>query len=162
MAQMSADGFGGGLQLEGEGLRLFGMRNGILTLGLLAVAVGCNMSDDELRKRTGDAAVSVKHAAEGASEKMKGAYDDAAAKGREAMKDAQGKLSDTALKAKVVAGFNLVAGLKAEKIDVEVREGKVYLTGTVPTAIDKMKAEGVAYGVTGDTAKFESKIEVKE
>lgn len=120
------------------------------------------MSDDELRQRTGDAVVSVKRAAEDASAKMKGAYDDAAAKGKEAMKDAQGKLSDTTLQAKVLAGFKLVAGLNAENIEVEVAEGKVYLSGTVPTALDKMKAEGVAYGVTGETSKFESKIEVKE
>lgn len=133
-----------------------------LFVGAMLTAFGCGMSDDELRKRTGDAAVSVKQAAENASEKMKGAYDDAAAKGKEAMKDAQGTLSDTALKAKVHAGFGLVAGLKAENVEVEVREGKVYLSGRVPTALDKMKAEGVAYGVTGDRAKFESTIEVKE
>jgi len=125
-------------------------------------AAGCSMSDDELRKRTGDAAVSVKHAAEGASAKMKGAYDDAAAKGREAMADAKGQLSDAALKAKVLAGFKLVAGLKAEGVEVEAKEGKLYLSGTVPTPMDKMKAEGVAYGVTGDAAKFESSITVKE
>lgn len=119
------------------------------------------MSDEEVRQRTGDAAVSVKHAAEEASATMKGAYDDAAAKGKEAMADAQGELGDAALRAKVLAGFNLVAGLKAEQIEVEAKEGKLYLTGTVPTPMDKMKAEGVAYGVTGDASKFESKIEVK-
>ena len=131
--------------------------------GILAVlaVTGCNMSDQELRERTGDAAVGVKRAAETASGRAKEAYDAAAEKGREAMKDAGEQLSDAALRTKVLAGFNLVAELDASNIRVEARGGKVFLSGTVPTELDKMKAEGVAYGVTGSTAKFESTIEVK-
>lgn len=134
-------------------------------IAILAVAlgcVGCGMSDEDVRQKTGDAAVSAKHAAESAGDKLKMAYDEAAAKGKEAMKDAGAKLSDVALRGKVEAGFALVAGLDARDVEVEVRAGKVYLSGTVPTQLDKMKAEGVAYGVTGDTAKFESTITVRD
>ena len=130
-------------------------------LALTTAALGCGMSDQELKDRTGNAAVSVKHAAEGASGKMKEAYDSAAAKGKEAMDTAGAKLSDAALKGKVLAGFKLVAGLEAKDIEVEAREGKVYLSGSVPTQLDKMKAEGVAFGVTGDKSKYESTISVK-
>lgn len=134
----------------------------VLIAAAVAVAcVGCGMSDQELRDRTGDAAVSVKHAAEGASGKMKEAYDAAAAKSKQAMDTAGAKLSDAALRAKVLAGFKLIAGLEAKDIEVEAKDGKVYLSGTVPTQLDKMKAEGVAFGVTGDKAKYESTIEVK-
>lgn len=130
------------------------------------------MSDQEVRDKTGDAAVAAKHAAETAgdavkkaaetaSEKLKAGYDQAAEQGRAVMKDAGAKLSDAALQAKVLAGFKLVAGLDASNVEVEVREGKVYLSGTVPTQLDKWKAEGVAFGVTGDNSKFESTIEVK-
>lgn len=128
---------------------------------VILLAAGCGMSDQEVRDRTGDAAVAVKRAAEGAGAKAKEAYDSAAVKGREAMKDAGAKLSDATLKAKVIAGFGLVAGLDASKVDVDVRGGKVFLSGAVPTQLDKMKAEGVAYGVTGSTSLYESTITVQ-
>jgi osmotically-inducible protein OsmY len=128
---------------------------------LLLFGAGCGMSDQEVRERTGDAAVAVKRAADGAGVKAKEAYDAAAIKGREAMQDAGAKLSDAALRAKVLAGFGLVAGLDAGNVEVEVRQGKVFLSGTVPTQLDKMKAEGVAYGVTGSTSSYESTIAVE-
>jgi osmotically-inducible protein OsmY len=122
---------------------------------------GCGMSDQELHDRTGDAAVAAKRAAEGAGDTMKSAYDSAAAKGKEALGQAGEKLSDVALRAKVLAGFKLVAGLEADQIEVEVRDQVVYLKGAVPTELDKMKAEGVAFGVTGDRSKFVSELQVK-
>jgi osmotically-inducible protein OsmY len=133
----------------------------VIVAPLAALCLGCGMSDQDIRQKTGDAAIAVKHAAETAGDKLKGAYSDAAEKGKEAMKNAGDKLSDEALKAKVNAGFGLVAGLDAKNISVDVRNGKVYLSGSVPTQLDKMKAEGVAYGVTGDSSKYESTIEVK-
>lgn len=133
-----------------------------LVLVSAVLIAGCGMSDDEVRQRTGDAAVAVKHAADKAGESMKSAYEDAAAKGREAMGQAGEQLSDVALKAKVMAGFKLVAGLDARDVKVEVVDHKVVLSGTVPTPMDKMKAEGVAYGVTGDATKYSSTIEVRE
>lgn len=135
--------------------------NSFLVLSVLVALAGCGMSDRELHDRTGDAAVAVKKAAEGAGDKMKSAYDEAAAKGKVALGTAGEKLSDVALKAKVHAGFKLVAGLEADQIEVEVRDQVVYLKGTVPTELDKMKAEGVAFGVTGDRAKFVSELQVK-
>ena len=136
------------------------MRTAVFLL-LTVAAAGCGMSDQDIRQKTGDAAVAVKHAAESASDKLKGAYDDAAAKGKIAIKDAGERLGDEALKAKIIAGFGLVAGLDAKNVNIDVKQGKVYLSGTVPTQLDKSKAEGVAYGVTGDTSKYESTIEVK-
>ena len=131
-------------------------------MALVALAlIGCGMSDAELRKRTGDAAVSAKHLAENAGEKLRGAYDDAAAKGKDMLKGAEGTLSDATLKAKIIGGFKLVAGLNADNIQVDVANGKVKLSGTVTTQLDKMKAEGVAYGITGDQSKYESTITVK-
>lgn len=132
-----------------------------LAIAVTTAALGCGMSDQDLHDRTGRAAVSVKQAAEGASNQMKAAYDSAAMKGKEAMDTAGAKLSDAALRGKVLAGFKLVAGLEAKDIEVEAKEGKIYLSGSVPTQLDKMKAEGVAFGVTGARSKYESTIVVK-
>lgn len=133
-------------------------------VGLILVVflVGCGLSETELREKTGDAAVSIKRGAESAGDRMQTAYDDAAAKGRDMMKNAEKDLSEAALRAKIQAGFKLVAGLNSENIKIDIEQGKVKLSGTVPTQLDKMKAEGVAYGVTGSPAGFTSAITVKE
>ncbi len=120
------------------------------------------MSDAEVHKKSGDAAVAIKRVADGVGSAAKSAYDDAAKKSREAMKEAEKDLSDAALKAKVQAGFKLIAGLDASNVSVEAKEGKVFLKGTVPTQLDKMKVEGVAYGVTGDSKNYVSEVTVKK
>ena len=132
-----------------------------LAIAVTTAALGCGMSDQDLHDRTGRAAVSVKQAAEGASNQMKAAYDSAAMKGKQAMDTAGAQLSDAALRAKVLAGFKLVADLESEGIEVRARDGRIFLSGIVPTQLDKMKAEGVAFGVTGDRSKYESTIAVK-
>lgn len=127
---------------------------------VVSFLAGCGMPDQEVRDKAGDAAIAVKRAAENAGDAAKKAYDDAAAKGQVAMKDAGAKLSDAALKGKVLAGFELVNGLNAKEIEVSVSGGVVSLSGTVGSDMDKLKAEGVAYGVTGDRSKVVSKIVV--
>jgi len=121
---------------------------------------GCGMPDQEVRDKAGDAAIAVKRVAESAGDAAKKAYDEAAAKGQVAVKDAGAKLSDAALKGKVLAGFELVSGLNAKEVEVNVNDGVVSLSGTVLTDLDKMKVEGVAYGVTGDRSKVVSKVVV--
>lgn len=116
------------------------------------------MSDQEVHDRTGDAAVKIKRTAEDAGSAAKDAYDNAAAKGKAVVKDAKEELGDAALKAKIIAGFKLVDQLHAEDVQVEVKDGKAFLSGSVPTVKDKMKVEGVALAVMGSSAKFESKV----
>lgn len=120
------------------------------------------MSDAEVHQKSGDAAVALKRAAEGVGTAAKSAFDDAAKKSREAMKEAEKDLSDAALEAKVHAGFKLIAGLDASDVTVEAKDGKVILKGTVPTQMDKMKVEGVAFGVTGDSKRYISEVTVKK
>ncbi len=119
------------------------------------------MSDKELREKAGDVAVSGKKMAENATESMKGAFDSAVSKGKELAASASETLSDAALKGKIIAGFNLVNGTNHENVIVEVKDGIVYLTGTVPTQLDKMKVEGVSLGVTGSADKVKSTVSVK-
>lgn len=132
----------------------------ICCLGVL-LAAGCKMSDNEVKEAAGNAAVNVKRATENAGEKLKQAYNDASIKGKEAMKDAGATLSDAALKVKVLAAFKLVKGLNTDKVKVDVAGGVVTLSGTVPTPMDKAKAEGAAYGVTGDAAKVKSTLQIQ-
>ncbi len=125
---------------------------------------GCNMTDDEVRQKAGDIAVGTKKAVESASESLKNAYDEGVEMGKQVALSAQEKVGtavdDAVLLGKIKAGFNLVKGLDARNITIKVDKGTVILAGTVPTELDKMKAEGVAYGVTGDLSKVKSELEV--
>lgn len=127
----------------------------------LVFAAGCGMSDSDIRQKAGDAAVSTKHFLDGASDQAKEAFNAAAEKAKDAAQSAGKQLDDSMLRAKVLAGFKLVAGLDASNISVEAKSGVVTLTGTVPTELDKMKATGVAFGVTGSLDKVNAKLEVK-
>ena len=92
---------------------------------------------------------------------MKEAYDAASVKGKEMAAKAGETLSDESLKLKILAGFKLITGLDASNVSLDVDKGTVSLTGTVPTDLDKMKVEGVAFGVTGDSSKVRSTVSVK-
>ena len=134
----------------------------ILILGAIAcvLAAGCGKSDSEVKEAAGNAAVNVKHAAENTGAKIKEAYDQAAIKGKELAGEASKTWSDGVLKTKVITGFKVVKDLDSSHISVDAKDGVVYLSGTVPTELDKAKAEGVAYGVTGDQTKVQSTLTV--
>lgn len=125
------------------------------------LASGCGMSDKELKDKVGDVAVSGKHMAENAAQSMKGAYDAAAEKGKELAAKAGETLSDVTLKGKILAGFKMVKDTNADDVTVEVKDGIVTLTGTVPTELDKVKVEGICFGVTGSADKVKSSVAVK-
>ena len=135
-------------------------------IGLAALfiigASGCGMSDQELKDKAGDAAVSGKKMAEQAADSMKGAYDSAAEKGRELAASASETFNDVTLKGKIIAGFKLVKDTNADNVTVDVKDGIVTLTGTVPTELDKMKVEGICFGVTGSIEKVKSSVTVKK
>jgi osmotically-inducible protein OsmY len=92
---------------------------------------------------------------------LKKGYDTAAEKGKEVAMKAGEKWDEAIIKGKMTAAFKLIAGLDASGVVVEVKGEKVYLSGTVPTELDKMKVEGAAFGVTGSLEKFESTVTVK-
>lgn len=148
--------FGGPLSVILRGMKCW------IFLASLIVVVGCGLSEAEVREGAGDAAVSAKRFLEGASQSAKDAFNRAAEKGKELKTTAEEKLDDALLRGKVIAGFNLVKGLDASGITVDARDGTVTLTGTVPTELDRMKATGVAYGVTGSMDRVVSKLEVRK
>ena len=127
----------------------------------LLSAAGCGLSDNEVKEATGNAAVKVKRGAENTADQLRNTYNAAHAEGRKLAKSAGEKFSDGVLKAKVLAGFKLIKGLDAKNVTVTTRDGVVFLAGSVPTQLDRMKAEGLAYGVTGDGRKVQSTLTVK-
>ena len=119
------------------------------------------MSDNEVKESVGNAAVKVKKGAEYSQEQMRNTYNSAFEQGRKLSKEAGEKLSDGVLKAKVLAGFKLVNGLDSSNVLVVTKNGMIFLSGFVPTQLDRMKAEGVAYGVAGDAKKVQSTLTIK-
>ncbi|KAA0225449.1 MAG: hypothetical protein AKCLJLPJ_01766 [Fimbriimonadales bacterium] len=136
-------------------------RSTLLLSSVLVLTSACSVSEDELREKAGDAAVSAKRALDTAGDSAKKAFDSAAEQTKQLAAKAGEKLSDTVLREKILAGFRLVAGLEHERIEVIVEKGHVTLKGTVPTQIDKMKALGVAFGVVGTMEHITDEIEVK-
>lgn len=138
------------------------MKNVCITCIALVLLAGCGMSDNEVKESVGTAAVKVKKGVDYTQEQMRNTYNSAYSQGRALAKTAGEKLSDAVLKAKVLTGFKLLKDLDASNVTVASKNGVVFLSGTVPTQLDRMKVEGIAYGVTGDSKKVQSTLNVKQ
>lgn len=137
-----------------------GMFVRLLLLLFSFYVVGCNLSEEQVREKAGDVAVSAKRVADTAQDSLSQAYDSAVEKGRTLTKQAGEVWDDGVLRAKIFTGFKLVKDLNTENVQVEVKNGVVYLKGSVPTSKDKMIVEGIVYGITGDLSKLKSSVVV--
>lgn len=136
------------------------MRLGLVGLVALIGLVGCSPRDED-KQRMADAAVAkAEEQAKAMSQKLRGAYDDAYAKGREIAAEIGEKASDQVLKAKVLAAFELIKPLDSSKVEVRVEKGVIYLDGTLKTEQERMMAEGLAYGIVGDGKRVQSTLTV--
>ena len=130
-------------------------------LGLaLVFLAGCGMSEEEQQRAANDAAAKAQERAVVISERLRSAYDDAYAQGRKVAREIGDKASDQVLRAKVIAAFKLIKPLDSTNLRVRVEKGVIYLDGSVKTEQERMMAEGLAYGVTGDGKKVKSTITV--
>jgi osmotically-inducible protein OsmY len=126
----------------------------------LCCIFGCGSNEVDRQQAANRAAEVATEQAQKMSEKLRGAYDQAYEKGRQIAAEVGEKASDEVLKAKVIAAFKLIKPLDSSKIKVRVEEGVIYLDGTVKTEQERMMAEGLAYGVTGDGKKVQSTLTV--
>ncbi|MCW5947851.1 MAG: BON domain-containing protein [Fimbriimonadales bacterium] len=134
------------------------MKHSVVVL-CLAFAVGCGMSEDEVRQKAGDTAVAGKRAVDTAAAAMKNAYDHAAEVGKEYAVKAGEAIDDATLKGKVVAAMKLIDGLDSSAVSIEVKDGMAIASGTVKTEKERMMVEGVLYGVTG--GKYKNEVVVR-
>lgn len=135
------------------------MRHLLLAFGIV-LAVGCQMSEDEVRQKAGDAAVAGKRALDTAGEATKKAYDQAVETTKHLAAKAGEVIDDATLKAKVLAGFRLVKDLETSDVQIEAKDGIVTATGTVKTERERMMVEGVLYGVAG-AGKYRNEVKVR-
>ena len=126
----------------------------------LVFAVGCGPSEEQKQRIADEAVAKAQEKAKQLSERMRGTYDEAYAKGREIAVDVGEKASDAVLKGKVLAAFKLMKPLDSSKVKVRVEKGVIYLDGNVKTEQERMMAEGLAYGVTGDGRRVRSTLTV--
>jgi osmotically-inducible protein OsmY len=129
-------------------------------LAIWLAVTGCKMSDQDVKEAAGNAAVKAKHAAQFTQEQIRNGYNSALEQGRKLAKELGEKADDALIRTKILAGFKLISGLDASNVTVEVKNKVVTLEGTVPTLLDQMKVEGIAYGVTGDAKRVRSLIRV--
>jgi osmotically-inducible protein OsmY len=135
------------------------LKNLVIVLFVISLS-GC-AKDEVDSQRVADAAVAkAEQAAAEMSKKLRGAYEDAYAQGRKIAGEIGEKASDQVLKAKVLAAFKLIEPLDSSDIEVRVEEGVIHLSGTVNTEQERMIAEGLAYGVTGDGKRVQSTLTV--
>lgn len=124
------------------------------------LCIGCGSDEVDRQEAANRAAEVAQEQAQKMSERLRGAYDDAYAQGRKIAAEIGDKASDQVLKAKVLAAFKLIKPLDSSKIDVRVEKGIIHLDGSVKTEQERMMAEGLAYGVTGDGKRVQSTLTV--
>ena len=132
----------------------------LLVAPALCCIVGCGSNEVDRQQAANRAAEVATEQSQKMSEKLRGAYDQAYEKGRQIAAEVGEKASDEVLKAKVIAAFKLIKPLDSSKIKVRVEDGVIHLDGTVKTEQERMMAEGLAYGVTGDGKKVQSTLTV--
>jgi len=121
---------------------------------------GCGPTEEE-QQRIADRAVKQAQAqAEKLRDKLRGAYDSAYKEGRKIALEVGAKANDEILEAKTRAAFKLLKALDSSKIEVRVTKGVIFLGGTTRTEQERMMAEGLAYGITGDGKRVRSTITV--
>ena len=130
-------------------------------IGLTVVFLaGCGMSEEEQQRAANDAAARAQEQAAVVSERLRSTYDEAYAQGRKLAAEIGGKANDEVLRAKVIAAFKLMKPLDSSNLKVRVKTGVIYLDGSVKTEKERMMAEGLAYGVTGDGKRVQSTVTV--
>ena len=137
------------------------MRTGAASLiALFILVAGCGSGEVERQQAANRAAEVATEQAQKMGDRLRGAYDEAYAQGRKIAAEIGDKASDQVLKAKVLAAFKLIEPLDSSKIKVRVEKGIIYLDGSVKTEQERMMAEGLAYGVTGDGKRVRSTLTV--
>jgi osmotically-inducible protein OsmY len=129
-------------------------------LVLCAICAGCATDDVGRQEAANRAADVAEQQAQKMSERLRSAYDGAYAQGRKIAAEIGDKASDQVLKAKMLAAFKLIKPLDSSHVKVHVENGVIHLDGTVKTEQERMMAEGLAYGVTGDGKKVQSTLTV--
>jgi osmotically-inducible protein OsmY len=130
-------------------------------IGLAVIFLaGCGMSEEEQQRAANDAAAKAQEQAAVVSERLRSTYDDAYAQGRKLAAEIGDKASDEVLRVKLLAAFKLMKPLDSGKLKVRVEKGVIYLDGSVKTEKERMMAEGLAYGVTGDGKRVQSTVTV--
>lgn len=127
---------------------------------LLTLVLGCGMSEAERERAANRAAVEAEEQAESLREQFRSVYDKAYDEGRRLAGELGEKATDEATRAKLLAAYALMEDLDTSRMKVSVEGGVVHLDGTVPTEPQRMKAEGLAYGVTGDGKRVRSTLTV--
>lgn len=129
---------------------------------LLALVIigGCSPGAEQKQQIADEAVAKAEEQAKVLSDKLRGSYDEAYEQGRKIASDIGAKASDEVMKAKVLAAFKLMKPLDRSSVKVRVEDGVIYLDGNVKTEQERMMAEGLAYGVTGDGKKVRSTLTV--
>jgi osmotically-inducible protein OsmY len=133
------------------------------TLGFILIAAtlsGCGPNEADRQRVANEASTKAQEQAAILKDKLKSAYDSAYAEGKKIAVEAGGQANDQVLKAKVLAAFKLIKSLDSSKVEVRVEKGVIYLDGSVRTEQERMMAEGLAYGVTGDGKRVRSTLTV--
>ncbi len=138
------------------------MKLTILSVGALCAlfASSCGPSEEQKQRIADTAAAKAEEQAKVLSGKLRSSYDDAYERGRKIAGEIGAKASDEVLKAKVLAAFKLMKPLDSNVVKVRAQDGVIYLDGSVRTEQERMMAEGLAYGVTGDGKKVRSTLTV--
>ena len=135
------------------------MRTFVLLI-LAASLLGCGPTEADRQRSANEAAVKAEKHAAVLKDKLRSAYDLAYQEGKKISVDVGEKASDGVLRAKVIAAFKLIQPLDSSKIEVQVKKGVIFLDGSVKTEQERMIAEGLAYGVTGDGKRVRSTLSV--
>ena len=124
------------------------------------ICAGCGSDEVDRQEAANRASEVAQEQAQKMSSRLRGAYDDAYAQGRKIAAEIGDKASDQVLKGKMLAAFKLIKPLDSSNIKVRVEKGVIYLDGSVKTEQERMMAEGLAYGVTGDGKRVQSTLTV--
>lgn len=124
------------------------------------ICAGCGSDEVDRQEAANRASEVAQEQAQKMSERLRGAYDDAYVQGRKIAAEVGDKASDQVLKAKMLAAFKLIKPLDSSNINVRVEKGVIHLDGSVKTEQERMMAEGLAYGVTGDGKRVKSTLTV--
>lgn len=126
----------------------------------LVVIVGCSPSEEQKQRSADEAVAKAEHQSKAMSDKLRGSYDEAYEQGRKIAAEVGEQASDEILKAKVLAAYKLMKPLDSSAVKVRVEDGVIHLDGNVQTEQERMMAEGLAYGITGDGNRVRSTLTV--
>jgi osmotically-inducible protein OsmY len=129
-------------------------------IGLAVACFGCGETEEDRQRAANESVAAAEKQAQGLKDRLRTAYDDAYERGKKIASEVGTKASDEVTKAKVLTAFKLMKNLDSSKVKVRVEKGVIFLDGTVPTEQERMMAEGLVYGITGDGKRVRSTITV--